>query len=197
MKRNAFLAGAIAAITIGVSMAGCDSHPVTAGEGQPTATRHDSDGRGHFAGSLTKDYRSLTALRNDSVTVVEVVATTDQQVGSAAQNGSSPVRATDTKMIVEAVLYGKNPGAHITVHQWGSRMQTSPDVPSAVVPGHSYVLFLTDFEFSHGHPTGKYALTGGVGQYAVSGTMLTLAPSAAEGLPASLSMSRLKEVLAA
>jgi hypothetical protein len=134
--------------------------------------------RAHIYGSL----RELAA----DVPLVAVVT-----VGSGATKVPADERGTDggsavlVDVAITRLLKGEAP-ATIPVRLLTSAEPES-DLPSALVPGASYVLFLQPFEWHPGLRSGQWTVPGGAGIYRVSASGLRLESPGPDELPADLS----------
>jgi len=170
----------------------------TADGTQSHARNNTSDPQLVTSGSRVKLYSSLAELATDVDGVALVtVSGDDPSTVPADEAGTSEIMAEVTSARVDRLLRGSLPE---TVE---IRLITSPedgsDMPPPLKSGGTYVLFLDQFEFKPGEPTGQYTVPGGAGIYLTdSQNRLTLISRGADKLPASLpSVEALQELLSA
>ncbi|HEY0952222.1 hypothetical protein [Nocardioides sp.] len=150
------------AISAGAAvLTGCGATPAQEASAPPAA-----DGL-TVTVSRTHIYTSIRDLAGDvaTIAVVDVVPGTANAV-PADGDGKSPIPASTVSITMVNALRGSLPSP-ATV-----RLITSPvgdsEVPPALEEGHRYLLFLSQFEWEPGVPTGEWTVPGGAGIYEIS-----------------------------
>jgi hypothetical protein len=138
-----------------------------ADSGQSTRTTANASYGGHVEFSRVKFYSSMAELAKDSKVIVLATPTGEKptvenladQPGMNISQAEKALRPSYTIANLEvATILNRVPvPAEI-------RLRTMSGTPeSALKPGTSYLLFLDDFEWTPGKPTGEYTPVGGVG----------------------------------
>lgn len=159
---------AAAAAALALAVAGCGAQAQTAHHGGVTTERRDVQESPEISVSRVHIYSSLRDLASDTQVIarVRVVDGSTKEV-PADRLGQAPEPATEVTVQVLETLKGQIPRT-VPV-----RLITSPDdtsdVPPALAEGASYILFLNEFEWEPGQPTGEWVVPGGAGIYEVKG----------------------------
>lgn len=155
---------------------------------------HGVQSGGQVEVSRIATYQTMAALRKDSTAVLLVTATTRRRSTAADQEGQGPLQAVLTTVRVNRVISGSVATRAVEIRELRVQGGTSQGLPPLLTPGQMYDLYVTPFEFVHGHPIpGIYVVTGDVGLFHVDadGTVHRTLPNVG-GLPTALSQAQLE-----
>lgn len=169
MRLRRSLSGAVALLSL-TCLAGCGSGD------SATRTRPGADGtvsspeptQRHVSVSRVKEYRSLRDVVKDSAAVVQVTA--QERVGEvpATEDGTGTLTSTLTRVTVDRVFFNRQPmPTELTMRQTGSPDFVVDGNAEFLVPGKTYVLFVTPFNFKpdRSDSTGQWITVGEIAAF--------------------------------
>lgn len=144
--------------------------------------------------SRVKTYSSLTEVRRDSTAVVVATALPGYHKVPADLEKKSGVDAIETRLRVERVVAGHLNTSLVTIRGLDPG-QAADEISPLMTPGHTYLLYITPFVWrSGGTRTGKYVLTGDVGEFESAGDSFVKQSPGAAHLPNRITTGEVKSM---